>query len=782
MATASERPTILIAFGATGDLMARKVLPALYQLSTESQLPAQFQLLGYSRRPLSDEDYRGHVTEALAKKKIHQPVATFLESIGYQQGTFDAAEDYQRLAARIATIEQAWGGVPANRLFYLAVPPELYHRIFQHLDESGLAKRSQAESGWTRVIVEKPFGKDAASAQQLEEELAKRFAEEQIFRIDHYLAKEMLQNILAFRFSNNLFERTWGNHLIERIEIRFLETLTLKDRGDFYDGLGALRDVGQNHFLQMLALLTMNQPLALTAEHVRSRRAEILETLRIPSVASIKADTFRAQHVGYRSLDGVSPDSDTETYFNVTAELTHPKWRGVPILMEGGKSLAEQRKEIIVTLKHPTPCLCPPGIHYRNRIIFSVEPEEQITVEFWAKKPGMAMQLEQRTFDFILRDENDGGQYVEEYKKLLLDCIHGDQLLFISSDEISAMWRFVDPILEAWANNAVPLLEYEPGTQPTLSHETIEQPQALRRTIGVVGLGKMGAGLARNLLDHDWTVHGWNRTHSVARALAADGLTVAPSIEALVAALPTPRLIWLMLPAGQTTEAMIEQLTSLLKPGDTVLDGGNAFFKDSARRAKQLTAKGIHFVDVGVSGGPAGARYGASLMVGGDPADFHRLELLFRHVAVPSGYQFFEGAGAGHFVKMVHNGIEYGMMQAIAEGFAVMKEAPYQLDLGSVTEIYNHGSVVESKLVGWLSSGLRVFGEQLDGVSGTVGHSGEGQWTVDTAKELGIPVPIIEGALEFRKQSEAHPSYTGQLLQTIRNQFGGHTLDPTQKR
>ncbi len=298
--------------------------------------------------------------------------------------------------------------------------------------------------------------------------------------------------------------------------------------------------------------------------------------------------------------------------------------------------------------------------------------------------------------------------------------------------------------------------------------------------LGVVGLGKMGGNLARLLRDKGWEVVGFNRTTEVAQQLAAEtGLEVATSFQVMITNLPAPAVIWLMLPAGEATEQALfgeHGLARLLQPGAIIIDGGNSFYKDSIRRSELLAQQGIRFMDVGVSGGPGGARTGACLMIGGDQATFTQVEELFEAVSLPNGYQFFEGPGAGHFVKMIHNGIEYGMMQAIAEGFDILEASPYHFDLMRVAEIYNHGSVIESRLINWLGQAFVTHGTNLAGATSTVAHTGEGAWTVQTATELGVPAPIIAGSLEIRQQSASNPRFAGKILSAIREQFGGHSI------
>lgn len=294
--------------------------------------------------------------------------------------------------------------------------------------------------------------------------------------------------------------------------------------------------------------------------------------------------------------------------------------------------------------------------------------------------------------------------------------------------------------------------------------------------LGYIGLGKMGKNMVLRLVERGYQVVAWNRSEAPRQEVAAAGGVTPATVEELVSALPTPRLIWLMLPAGEVTQAMIKQLIPLLQKGDTIIDGSNNFYKNTQEHNRLLKEAGIHFYDAGISGGPAGARHGACVMAGGDEAPTPEIEQLFKDVAAPEAYQFFPGSGAGHFVKMVHNGIEYGMMQAIGEGFEVMKASPYNLDLLKVARLYNQGSVIESRLIGWLISGYQKQGIELQNISGTVKHSGEGQWTVETAKELKVPVPIIEGSLQFRIDSQNRPSYTGQVVSVLRNEFGGHEV------
>lgn len=299
----------------------------------------------------------------------------------------------------------------------------------------------------------------------------------------------------------------------------------------------------------------------------------------------------------------------------------------------------------------------------------------------------------------------------------------------------------------------------------------------MKKEIAIIGLGKMGAGIVRNLLEHGWTVRGYNRSKDIVRELEREGMIPIELDD--IRRLKAPRLVWLMVPnRGQVDEMLWGSggIAAMLSRGDVVIDGGNSYFKESVARGKKLARKGIRFIDVGFSGGPSGARNGGCLMIGGDEKAFKEFEPLFKDLSRADGYRFFPGAGAGHFVKMVHNGIEYGMMQAIAEGFGILKKSKYKLNLTRVAEIYNRGSVIESRLVGWLKSAFDQSGEDLKDISSTVGHLGEGEWTVKTAKEMKITAKVIEDSFRFRVQSSKHPSYTGKVVSALRGQFGGHPV------
>lgn len=299
----------------------------------------------------------------------------------------------------------------------------------------------------------------------------------------------------------------------------------------------------------------------------------------------------------------------------------------------------------------------------------------------------------------------------------------------------------------------------------------------MEKQIGIIGLGKMGGNVARRLARLEWKVVGFNRTEEVTRNLEKDGITGAYSLEDLVNKLESPRLIINLLPTGVPTDENLEKLLPLLDSSDIIIEMANSYYKETIKRAEKVTAAGKRFIDVGISGGPMGALNGACLMVGGDVALFKELELLFKDMAAPGAVAHFPGIGAGHFVKMVHNGIEYGMMQSIAEGFGILKKSSFEFDLNKVAQIYNNGSVIESRLIKWLEQGFQEFGVNLEQVSGVVPRGGEGEWTVETAKELNVEVKVIEDSVQARKESETENSYEDKILNTMRSQFGGHPVE-----
>lgn len=461
-------PTIFVIFGITGDLASRKLLPALLALYSKKMLPPRFAVIGFSRRAFTKEEFREYIRERLNVRpgEFHEEdIKHFLDHMSYEQGFFDSAPAYERLASRLKAIDGGWGQC-SNKLFHLSVPPNLYEGILANLAQSKLTVPCDDLSGWTRVLIEKPFGDDMATARSLDKLLEKLFEEKQIFRIDHYLAKETLQNILAFRFMNPMFEPVWRGEHIDKIHIKLFEKDGVDGRGAFYDKIGALKDVGQNHLLQMLALMTMNKPRSFSADDIRHERAKALSSIRRVTPRDLRKTATRGQYEGYISEKGVAPQSKTETYFRIEARIGAARFRGVPIYLESGKGMDESKTEIDVyfkELKAETGAAGSPA-YVQNIMTFRIQPDECIKIKFFVKTPGYGFKVDPKTLKFKYADIPSFSDNIpDDYERLIHDAFAGDQTLFASTDEIMASWRFIMPILEHWSG--LPLISYPKGTR-----------------------------------------------------------------------------------------------------------------------------------------------------------------------------------------------------------------------------------------------------------------------------------------------------------------------------
>lgn len=453
-------PTIFVIFGITGDLANRKLLPALLALYAKKLLPQRFAIIGFSRRSFTREEFRELIREKMHVKQgqfKEEDVKHFLDHMSYEQGMFDEPAAYVRLAERMKGIDDRWGQC-SNKLFHLSVSPTLYEGVLKELAASGLTKPCADETGWTRVLIEKPFGTDIHAARSLDKLIGNLFKEEQIFRIDHYLAKEALQNILTFRFSNSIFEPLWSRQHIDRIHIKLFEKNGIEGRGASYDKVGALKDVGQNHLLQMLALVAMERPKSLTGPDIRKERARVLRRLRSLSRKMVQLDVVRAQYAGYHTETGTAPQSQTETYFRIKAGIASPRWKGVPFFLESGKGMHESRTEIKVYFKASKA-----SGDKSNILTFRIQPDEAIKVCFFVKVPGAGFETEAKTLKFSYADAASFGPLANDYERLIHDAFAGDQTLFASTDEIMASWEFVTSIIDHW--NGLPLGSYPRGTK-----------------------------------------------------------------------------------------------------------------------------------------------------------------------------------------------------------------------------------------------------------------------------------------------------------------------------
>ena len=475
----SPEPCVMVIFGATGDLTHRKLLPALYNLALEHPLPAGFSVIGFARRPYNDDVFRQQALDSINQFSRQKPVnpqvwESFESGIYYLQSSFDDAQGYARLAEKLNELDKT-RGTGGNRIFYLSTPPSQYPEIIQQLGAAGL---NRSRKGWTRIIVEKPFGHDLASARELNRQVAKVFREEQVYRIDHYLGKETVQNILVFRFANGIFEPIWNRRYVDHVQITVAENIGLEGRGRYYEESGAIRDMVQNHVLQLLTLVAMEPPVAFDANEVRDEKVKVLHALQPLVGGEVTVNTIRAQYGpgwmhgeqvrGYREEPGVSPLSTTETYVALKVSIDSWRWAGVPFYLRTGKLLPKRVTEIAIQFKQPPLMLFKKsdahGQVEPNILTLRIQPDEGISLKFGAKVPGSEMQIRSVNMDFFY-----GSSFVREqpeaYERLLLDCMLGDSTLFTRRDEVETAWNFVQGILDVWQNEVVEsILTYEPGT------------------------------------------------------------------------------------------------------------------------------------------------------------------------------------------------------------------------------------------------------------------------------------------------------------------------------
>jgi glucose-6-phosphate 1-dehydrogenase len=472
-------PCAFVIFGAGGDLTKRLLVPALYNLAAARLLPERFAVIGAARHDLSNGEFRRRMGEALqqfATVRLDPPtVEKFLATFSYVNGDFDDPTAYPRLEKALAEIDRTCGA-GRNVVFYLATPPSVFATIARNLGKAGLARNE--EGSFRRLVVEKPFGTDLKSAQELNRDLLSIFAENQIFRIDHYLGKETVQNIMVLRFANGLFEPIWSRDQIDHVQITVAETLGVEQRGRSYDAIGALRDMVPNHLFQLLALTAMEPPICFDADAVRTEKTKAIAAIHTPRADDCLTDVVRGQYragridgkdiAGYRDSPGVSPSSRTETFVAVRLMIDNWRWAGVPFYLRTGKALAGRRTEIAINFKRaPLTIFRDTPVEHlpRNFLVLGVQPDEGASLQFNAKVPGPAIRIDGVRMDFDYRDHFDAAP-TTGYETLLYDCMLGDATLFQRADTIEAGWRVVQPMLDAWAQDqGRSLALYDAGTE-----------------------------------------------------------------------------------------------------------------------------------------------------------------------------------------------------------------------------------------------------------------------------------------------------------------------------
>jgi glucose-6-phosphate 1-dehydrogenase len=470
-------PTTLVIFGATGDLAHRKLLPALYNLAHEGALPERFNLIGVSRSDMPHGDFRGMAQEAIKQFSRREPdeavLEKLLDEVRYVPGTFDDSSVFEQLSGCLDEFDQA-AGQRMNRCFYLSTAPIFFPVIVGKLGERGLHHHEGAD---VRVVIEKPFGTTLEEAQQLNREVLSVFDEHQVFRIDHYLGKETVQNLMAFRFANGLFEPVWNRNYIDSVQITAAEDIGIGSRAGYYDSAGALRDLIQNHMLQLLCHVAMEPPVHFEADEVRNEKVKVLQAIPAPTAQDVPNVAVRAQYAegesggehvgGYLQEDGVANDSNTETYAALRLEVDNWRWAGVPFYLRTGKRLARKVTEIAITLK-PVPHLAfsqEGSLGVRpNQLILTMQPNEGVSLSLGAKIPGTRMRIRPVYMEFLY-GTSFLSQSPEAYERLIMDAMRGDATLFTRNDEVEAQWRICDPIVQEWEATPGPLPQYECGSQ-----------------------------------------------------------------------------------------------------------------------------------------------------------------------------------------------------------------------------------------------------------------------------------------------------------------------------
>ena len=494
----AAEPTTLVIFGGTGDLARRKLLPALFQLGFKGRLPENLRVVGFARQKLSDDGFRDLMRDSVREFGSLAPLtgewAMFAKNLFYVPGNLDSPEDYYRLQSRLEALEE--GRDTANRLFYLSVAPRFFESAIYNLGSSGLAGEpglGRVEHGWRRAVIEKPFGRDLESAQTLNEAVGRVFDESQVYRIDHYLGKETVQNLLVFRFSNTIFEPLWNRNYVDNIQITAAEEVSVEDRAGYYDNSGVIRDMVQNHLLQLLTMVAMEPPNPMDAYSQRNHKIEVLRAIRRWGPAEAAQNTVLGQYKGYLEEPGVAPGSSTPTFAALRLYVDNWRWQGVPFYLRTGKSMAEKVTEIVIQFKRPPHMMfsAAPGEEISpNSLALCLQPDEGVHLRFGVKVPDQGMIMDSKDMSFHYESAFKDQDIPEAYERLLQDALEGDASLFIRSDHIEQAWRIVEHLLDnqSGVGNQRPD-QYDPGSWGPENSASLLAERG-HRWLGVCGSGE----------------------------------------------------------------------------------------------------------------------------------------------------------------------------------------------------------------------------------------------------------------------------------------------------
>jgi glucose-6-phosphate 1-dehydrogenase len=454
-------PVSIVIFGASGDLTQRKLVPSLFNLYRKERMPKQFCIVGYGGTAFTNEQFREHLEKGMKEfasfKHTSGEWKNFASRLSYQQGRYDNTADFEKLKSLLKN-EEAGSG---NRIYYMATPPGVFPQIVDLLAQTD---QLAEDGGWRRVVIEKPFGTDLESARRLNEQIHKALNERQIYRIDHYLGKETVQNILVSRFANTIFEPLWNRNYIDHVEITVAEQVGVEHRGRFYDQVGVLRDMFQNHLLQLVSLVAMEPPVSFDASALRNEKVKVLSAIQPIKEEDVLHRTVRAQYKGYREEEGVDPQSATATYAAVRLQIDNWRWQGVPFYLRSGKYLKEKLSQVTIEFKEPPHLLFPKAKEHitPNMLVLYLQPDEGIHLRFEAKVPDTVAKMRSVDMEFHYADSFGKTAIPESYERLLLDTMTGDASLFTRADEVETAWGIIDPILQAWEAQKHPLAFYEP--------------------------------------------------------------------------------------------------------------------------------------------------------------------------------------------------------------------------------------------------------------------------------------------------------------------------------